>query len=149
MPAHNGDPVWWDEAAQEWRTNFRSPPNFDGRMIDEDSGERTLTAAEADLVERSCDAADLAEREEAESERDAFFAALAAEVDDQEGDDEEVGDEEEALWPPARHPGLDPGSAGIVTVDEDVTFDEDRRIPGQARDDDHPLPIHVKSSRGP
>ena len=94
--------VWWDEAKEEWRTDFPAPPGFDGFVSDDEwKFERTLTAEELDLVERNRAAGEQAEREEDENERNAYFATLR---------DEGAGRQGSVIA--ARHPGLDPG--GIV-----------------------------------
>ena len=81
--------MWWDEKAEEWRTDFPAPLGFTGFVADEDDAfQRTLTPAELAIVQRSIDANDQAECEEDEAERDTFFAALAAEVEGEEEEEE-------------------------------------------------------------
>lgn len=87
--------VWWDEKAEEWRTDFPAPPGFTGFVADEDDAfQRELTPAELAIVQRSIDADDKAEMEDEEAGRDTFFAALAAEVEGEE--------EEEKMCAPAK-----------------------------------------------
>nr|WP_315587535.1 DUF3597 domain-containing protein [Sphingomonas psychrotolerans] len=69
-------PVWWDDIAEEWRTWFPPPPDFDGEeegSYGDDDYERTLTEAE----QAYCDAC---AREQAEADaaqearkRDRYF----------------------------------------------------------------------------
>ena len=143
--------VWWDEKLEEWRTDFPAPLGFTGFVADEDDAfQRELTPAELAIVQRSCDANDQAECEEGEADRDIFFAALAAEV---EGDEEEeemcvpakgthqsttlmgpkagtqsglLPSQEHIEAPSIRLPGLDPGSACLTGPDEE------KADPGQA-----------------
>lgn len=82
------DPVWWCDAAEEWRTSFPPPADFDGEeegRYGHDDYHRSLTAAEEDGAgldpdgpgEKPEDDAALAEHT---AERDRWFAAAACEA---------------------------------------------------------------------
>ena len=113
--------VWWDEAKEEWRTDFPAPPGFDGFVSDDEwKFERTLTAEELDLVERNRAAGEQAEREEDENERNAYFATLR-----------EEGAGRQGSVIAARHPGLDPGPTFIPTMEVGLT-DNQEADPGSS-----------------
>jgi hypothetical protein len=93
------DRVW--EESGGWWTNFPPPPDFDGeehgRWEDEEYM-RECTADENDLLAAAREAQLAEQRTEEETERDTFFAGLAAELD--------------------CHPGLEPGPAFSSTPEQ-------------------------------
>ncbi|KTF67335.1 hypothetical protein ACNFJ7_09490 [Sphingomonas sp. HT-1] len=95
----SGDPVWWNSAAQEWRTSFPPPDDFYGEEeghYGEEGYARTLTLEEEDVIEAPI-RAELAARRAREAElRDAFFAEeeAAAEAEAAEAATEAYGAEE-------------------------------------------------------
>lgn len=78
--AHAGEPVWWDEEEEGWRTHFPPPPGFLGREdgdYGEEGYERTLTVEEEEVVEAPF-RAEVEQRRIAEAAaRDRWFAAAA------------------------------------------------------------------------
>ena len=73
-------PVWWDEEAQEWRTHFPPPDDFDGCDYGEYGHvdyERSLSLQEEALMGPDPDHFDDAELAAQAHDRDAWFAALA------------------------------------------------------------------------
>lgn len=75
-------PVWWCDIAEDWRTRFPPPPDFDGEeegAYGEEGYERELDWDEAEIMAAPARLA-LARRTATESmDRDAFFAECAAE----------------------------------------------------------------------
>lgn len=73
--------VWWDDTAEDWRTDFPPPPDFDGEeqgSYGDDSYERTLTGAEAAVQNARQAVEDQPYIDAAYIARAAFFAPDAA-----------------------------------------------------------------------
>ncbi|NYT42872.1 hypothetical protein HZY97_19015 [Sphingomonas sp. R-74633] len=85
----DGDPVWWDSAAEDWRTRFPPPAGYDGEedgAYGEPDYSRALTLEEAETVEAPMRAEIAARRLAEAAERDAWFAREAASVPAAEGE---------------------------------------------------------------
>lgn len=82
-PEPEPEPVWWDDVAEAWHTHFPPPEDFNGEEVGrygEDRYERELTPAEEDMIHRAERNGRTARCEEDAPERDAWFAALAAQA---------------------------------------------------------------------
>ncbi|MGK6354605.1 hypothetical protein ACMGDH_05185 [Sphingomonas sp. DT-207] len=82
-------PVWWDEHAEEWRTRFPAPEDFDGDEqgdYGDDDYSRELTLEEAKTVAARCEEELAALRAGETLERTAWFAALAGTTLEQKGE---------------------------------------------------------------
>ncbi|MFV0624961.1 DUF3597 domain-containing protein [Sphingomonas sp. ac-8] len=98
-------PVWWDEEADEWRTSFPPPRDFDGESFGRygDDYERTLSFAEEEQIRLAQERAG----ERAAPERDAWFADLLASAQPAAADDARdtvPGDDEPAPLPHVEPP---------------------------------------------
>lgn len=79
-----GEPVWWDDHEDGWRTHFPPPPGFEGHEegdFGEDGYERTLTFEEEQAVEAPFRAAVERRRIVETAARDRWFAAAALPVE--------------------------------------------------------------------
>jgi len=135
-----GARIWWDQGAEEWRTDFPPPPDTDPVEYAEWGDvtyERELTLEEGLVADQLADAAEDAGREADEAERDAWFAtvrdALAA-LEEQEGADPDA-----APAPPA---WVEPAATGLpsASAPNDTEAPPDR-VPGPGGTDLHVPPV--------